>query len=89
MGRVRGGVKLLAHEALARVPETRPHLFTIASATREAGRRSARTRAAALTHLRAGGALLVFPAGQATTAPGPFARVALDAPWGGRSRRGS
>ena len=83
VGRVRGGVKLLAHEALARVPETRPHLLTIDfSEGREVERGNARARAAALAHLRAGGALVVFPAGQVMTTPGPFARRALDAPWG-------
>ena len=39
-------------------------------------------RAAALRHLRGGGALLVFPAGNVMTASHALARRAIDAPWG-------
>lgn len=88
LGRVRGDVLILAHEALARVPETRPHLLTVDfSATRGAERHNVRMRAAALRHLRRGGALLVFPAGNVMTTPHALARRAVDAPWGSLTAR--
>lgn len=88
IGRVRGDVMILAHEALARVPETRTHLLTVDFAgTREATRHNVRMRATALAHLRRGGALIVFPAGSVMTTPRPFAARAQDAPWGALAAR--
>lgn len=83
VGRRRRDVRVLAHDALARVPETRERLFTIDfSPTREAERRNARARAAALAHLRRGGALVVFPAGRVMTTAHALGRRAEDGPWG-------
>ncbi|MDY0885557.1 lysophospholipid acyltransferase family protein [Dongia soli] len=39
------------------------------------------TRAAARAHLKAGGCLIVFPAGGVATTPTPFARRAIDLDW--------
>lgn len=79
----RAEVRIVAHSALARIPETRRHLFPIDfSGTREAQKRNVESRAAAAAFLRTGGALVLFPAGQVSTAPGPFARRAEEARWG-------
>lgn len=39
------------------------------------------TRQLAIAHLKNGGCVVVFPAGGVSTAPGPFARRAVDADW--------
>ena len=83
IGRVREDVKVLAHEALARVPETRPHLFVVDfSGTREAERANVLSRAGALAHLKRGGTVIVFPAGAVMTTPNAFSRRALELDWG-------
>lgn len=83
IGKVRDDLLILAHEALARVPETRSYLLTVDfSETQAAERHNVRIRAEALKHLRRGGALLVFPAGNVMTTPHALAHCAVDAPWG-------
>lgn len=83
IGRVRDDVKVLAHEALVRVPETRPHLFVIDfSSTRAAERANVLSRAGALAHLKRGGTVVVFPAGAVMTTPNAFSRHARELEWG-------
>ncbi|MBP0618111.1 lysophospholipid acyltransferase family protein [Jiella mangrovi] len=88
LGRVRGDVKIIAHSALARVPELAEKLFAIDfSGTREAERGNIRARAEALAHLKGGGCLMVFPAGAVMTTPHPLARRAVELAWGPLSAR--
>ena len=66
---------------LCRVPEMRERVLPINFAdTREAVATSARSRAAARAHLRAGGCVVMFPAGAVSTARRLF-RPAEDADW--------
>lgn len=88
LGRVRGDVKIIAHSALARVPELAEKLFSIDfSGTRDAERANIRARAEALAHLKGGGSLMVFPAGAVMTTPRPLARRAVELDWGPLSAR--
>ena len=88
LGRVRGDVKIIAHSALARVPELAEKLFAIDfSGTREAERGNIKARAEALKHLKGGGCLMVFPAGAVMTTPHPLARSAVELGWGPLSAR--
>ena len=82
IAKVRPDFKVLTHNALYRAPELQPYLLPIDfGATRSATQTNLGSRAAALAWLRAGGVLVAFPAGGVSTAGGPFAREALDAPW--------
>lgn len=88
LGRVRSDVMIIAHSALARVPELAERLFPIDfSGTREAERGNIKSRTAALAHLKSGGCLVVFPAGAVMTTPRPWARAAEELPWGPLSAR--
>lgn len=88
LGRFRGDVRIIAHSALARVPELAEKLFAIDfSGTREAERANIKARAAALGHLKNGGCLMVFPAGGVMTTPHPLARRAVELNWGPLSAR--
>ena len=88
LGRVRGDVMIIAHSALARVPELAEKLFAIDfSGTREAERANIKARSAALAHLKGGGCLIVFPAGGVMTTPHPLARRAVELEWGPLSAR--
>ena len=82
IAKVRPDFKVLTHNALYRAPELQPYLLPIDfGATRSATATNLGSRAAALAWLRAGGVLVAFPAGGVSTAGGPFAKAALDAPW--------
>ncbi|NDW04798.1 lysophospholipid acyltransferase family protein [Jiella pacifica] len=88
LGQLRGDVKIIAHSALARVPELAEKLFSIDfSGTREAERANIKARAEALAHLKGGGCLMVFPAGAVMTTPRPLARRAVELDWGPLSAR--
>lgn len=88
LGRMRGDVKIIAHSALARIPELAEKLFAIDfSGTREAERANIKARAEALNHLKGGGCLMVFPAGAVMTTPHPLARRAVELTWGPLSAR--
>ena len=81
IGRVRPDFKLLAHEAINRAPEVRGHLLPIAfDETRRARLNNVESCRLALRHLRDGGALIIFPAGEVSTAARIF-DCATDAPW--------
>ena len=80
---VRPDFKVLTHSLLLRAPEARPYLLPVDfSGTGEARRTNLASRAAARSHLAAGGCLIVFPAGGISTVPDRLGRgVAVDAPW--------
>lgn len=81
VSRVRRDFKVMAMSTLCRVPEVRDHVLPINFAdTREAVATSARSRAAARALLRAGGCLVIFPAGEVATSRRLFG-PAEDAPW--------
>lgn len=81
VARVRSDFKVLAMSTLCRVPEAREHVLPINfAATRAAAATSARSRATARAHLRAGGCVVAFPAGSVATARRLFG-PADDAPW--------
>jgi putative hemolysin len=78
---VRADVKVIAMSTLCRVPEVREYVLPINFAgTRDAVTTSARSRRAARAHLEAGGCLVMFPAGQVSTARHVFG-PAEDADW--------
>jgi putative hemolysin len=78
---VRTDFKVVAIDALCRVPEVRPHVLPINFAcTPEAAAESARSRLAARSLLAGGGCLVIFPAGGVSTARQPFGK-AVDADW--------
>lgn len=63
--RVRPDVRIMGNFLLSRVPEMREHLIAVDPfGTPEAGRRNTAPLRAALTWLKSGGALAVFPAGE-------------------------
>ena len=78
----RPDTKVLANYLLARIPELRPHLISVDPfESHPAAQRNAQALRAALQWVRAGHALVVFPAGEvASLAPGRWFRVA-EAPW--------
>jgi putative hemolysin len=81
VSRVRCDFKVVAMSTLCRVPEVRDHVLPINFAsTREAALTSARSRATARALLRAGGCLVIFPAGAVATSRRLFG-PAEDAPW--------
>ena len=82
IAKVRPDFKILTHSVLYRAQELRPHLLPVDfGATRSATQTTLRSRAAALAWLRAGGVVVVFPAGAVSTAGQPFGGRALDAAW--------
>ena len=82
-GRVRRDFKLLVHAALYQAPEAMPDLLPLDfSAGATASRTILQSRAAAMSHLKDGGCLLVFPAGAVATTPNVLARRARDGEWG-------
>jgi putative hemolysin len=82
IAKVRPDFKILTHSALYRAPELQRHLLPVDfGATRSATETTLRSRAAALAWLRAGGVLVVFPAGAVSTVGAPFAKRAVDAEW--------
>ena len=81
VGQVRPDFKLLAHEAINRAPEVRGHLLPVAfDETRRARLNNIESCRHALRHLKDGGAVIIFPAGEVSTAARVF-DCATDAPW--------
>jgi putative hemolysin len=79
---VRSDFLVLTNSVLYQADEIREHLLPIDFAeTKEALDTNLKSRAAAKTHLMRGGALVVFPAGGASTAPKPWSKRAVDAEW--------
>ncbi len=81
--RVRRDFVVLTNAVLLRAPEIQPHVLAVDfSGTPEALATNLRSRAAARAHLKAGGCVVVFPAGGVSTAPDRLGRrPAIDAPW--------
>ncbi len=74
--------KVLTNSVLDGVPEARPYLLTVNfGGTREAIEANVAMRREALTHIKAGGCIIVFPSGGVATTPRPFDRTAVDDEW--------
>lgn len=83
IGRIRRDFKLLVHAALYQAPEAMPDLLPLDfSGGKDAATTILKSRATAINHLRAGGCLIVFPAGAVATTKTLFARRASDGDWG-------
>jgi putative hemolysin len=79
---LRDDFRVLTNSVLYQADEIRPYLLPIDFAeTKEAVGTNLKTRADAKAHLTAGGCLVIFPAGGASTAPKPWSRQAIDAEW--------
>lgn len=73
--------RVLINKDLTKVPEIRPYSLPVDFAeTREAQAANLRMRSEAITLLKQGVTVVVFPAGGVATAPSAFAR-AVDLPW--------
>jgi putative hemolysin len=82
MLKLRRDFRILTNSVLYRAPEIREWLLPVDFAeTREALATNVKSRAEALKFLKAGGALVVFPAGGVSTTVKPFSRRAVDAEW--------
>ena len=70
----RRDLKVVVWDVFARAPETRDHLLglDLADDSRAARRQNLATRRAAVAHLRAGGAVLLFPSGNIERSVRPF-----------------
>ncbi len=81
--RVRGDFKVLTNARLY-PPDAEVQQFILPidfDPTATARATNLATRATARAHLKAGGCLIVFPAGGVATTPTPFARAAVDLDW--------
>lgn len=79
---VRPDVKIITHSLLCQVPEARDFLLPVDfGGTQKAAQTSALTRRRSVEWIRAGHAVVVFPAGSVSTAQHPLRGAALDAPW--------
>ncbi len=77
LDRMRGDFRIMAHSAFRGAPEVARAILPIDfSGTREAEKANLRTRAEAISYLRAGGAVGIFPGGTVSTAQRPFQRPA-------------
>ena len=83
MRRVRPDFRVLTNAVLLRAPEMRERMLPIDfSESARARRGNVASRTKALEHLRAGGCVVIFPAGAVSTSPDPLGRrPAVDAPW--------
>lgn len=81
-GQRRRDFRVLTNSVLDAVPEAKPFLLPVDFAgTREAAAANITMRKAALAHVKAGGCVIVFPAGGVSTTPGPFDPLAVDDDW--------
>lgn len=79
---IRTDFKVLTNAVLDGAPEARDWILPVDfSGTKEAQATNIATRKAALDRLKAGGCILVFPAGGVSTAPTAFSRAAVDDTW--------
>jgi putative hemolysin len=74
---------VLTNSVLMRAPEMRERMLPVDfSETREAQRTNVESRAKALDHVKAGGCVVIFPAGAVSTSPDRLGRQpAIDGPW--------
>lgn len=78
----RGDFRVLANAVLNCVDEIKPFVLPVDfDDTPDALATNLRSRDAALAHIRAGGCVVVFPAGGISTTPSLFETTAEDAPW--------
>lgn len=82
VGQRRSDFRVLTNSVLDAVPEAKPFLLPVDFAgTREALVSNLAMRKAALGHVKAGGCVIVFPAGGVSTTPRPFDPLAVDDDW--------
>lgn len=82
VGQRRHDFRVLTNSVLDAVPEAKPWLLPVDfGGTREAAAANVAMRKAALSHVKAGGCVIVFPAGGVSTTPGPFDALAVDDDW--------
>ena len=75
--------KIMINHVLARIPEMHPHVLPINFDDTQAARETnLASRKQAEDYLKAGGAVLIFPAGGISTTQSVFQTKAEDAPWG-------
>lgn len=80
--KVRPDVKVLANDVLCQDPGAAKHLLPVAFApTREARETNVNSRNTAQHHLKAGGAVGIFPAGGVATSEQAHKGMAVDLPW--------
>jgi putative hemolysin len=81
ISRVRPDIKVLAHAVLGRAEPLRPFLIPI-TFEGESGalRANIESKRQALAHLKAGGTIIIFPAGRVSTSDKVFGD-AIDSPW--------
>lgn len=78
----RGDFRILTNAVLDQAEEMHPYLLPVDfSGTKAATRTNLASRQAALDHLKAGGSVVLFPAGAVATTPTPWAAEAVDFPW--------
>ena len=78
----RPDVKVLAHRALCQIPKAQANLLPIDfDKTQEAQAITLNSRVRAQSHLRAGGAVGIFPGGGVATSLKPLRGRAVDPPW--------
>jgi putative hemolysin len=80
LARRRADLRLLGNDLLRRLPELAPLIIAVDNAGPGATTRNAQGLRAALRHLQAGGALIVFPAGE-VSALQPLSTIVADPPW--------
>ncbi len=80
--KVRPDVKVLANDVLCQDPGAAKHLLPVAFApTRQARETNVNSRNTAQHHLKAGGAVGIFPAGGVATSEQAHKGMAVDLPW--------
>lgn len=78
----RGDVRILINAVLNCIDDLAPHALPVDfTETADALRINLDSRRRALDHIRAGGCVIVFPAGGISTTPRLIARKATDTPW--------
>ena len=83
VGLQRSDYKVIAHGVLTRAPEAAARILPMDFSPRETARAAnVKVRRRAIAWLKDGGCVIVFPAGNISTAPKPLAKNAVDARWG-------
>jgi putative hemolysin len=82
VGKVRPDFRVLTNAVICKAEPLRKYLLPIDFAeTKAAMATNLRSRAEALSHLKAGGCILIFPAGGVSTTPKWWQRRAIDSDW--------
>lgn len=78
---VRADFKFLAHSTFKKIPEIAPFVLPVDfDGASSALRSNIETKRLAVSHVKSGGAIVIFPAGRVSTTTNPF-RKATDADW--------